>query len=64
MRHSFNSVKSIFAMHTSKALNLTFDDSVFRVLRDSRNPMPGACDYACPAVENNALARLVSMSKV
>lgn len=47
MRDAFNPVKSIFAMHTSKALNLIFRDTFFArsdALFNARKP-------ACLAVE-------------
>ncbi|WP_156393033.1 hypothetical protein [Burkholderia sp. Leaf177] len=60
MRDAFNQVKSIFAMHTSKALNLIFRDTFF----DRSGALYNALETHLSRSGNEALSRRVSMVKV
>jgi hypothetical protein len=60
MRDAFNSVKSIFAMHTSKALNLIFRDT----FSDRSGALFNALESRLSRSGNEALSRRVSMVKV
>jgi hypothetical protein len=53
MRDAFNSVKSIFAMHTSKALKLIYGDALARHVFDRSGAASAPTIPACPAVETN-----------